>query len=194
MTKLLAAIILGTLLFAETSLACSKNDLKGIIGCYSPSKPNWHSYEVPATVLCKHSENPNCTFPVVKNAFLRNVMPCQEASHKITPGEILSPKDPVTGCLYSPGHVKIGIHKIPHGVAVTILTLPGHSLYDGVVLRYLIEKRPGVFVVYTRGIGNNLNWFWSKTNEEVGPTIFRKQNRILKDYLQECFIGRESCR
>lgn len=197
--KLSLALVFTVLSFSQVSHGqpehqfCRKKDLKGIISCFSPEKPNWHSYEVASFELCNRAQNPRCTAKAVKNAFLRNVMPCQDSHHKVVSGEILLPKDPVTGCVYSPGHVQIGVHEGVGVVAVSIHTQEDHALYDGVVLRYLQENRPGVFSVYTRGIGNNKFWGWARTNEQIGPKIFNKQNAQIKEYLEDCFNGRIAC-
>jgi hypothetical protein len=171
---------------------CQASDLSGIIACYSPSKPNWHDYEVPNFELCSTAQNPKCTRELVKEAFLRNVMPCQDPSHKVQNGEKLTPNEPNTGCVFCPGHVIIHVHE--EGVAaVSILTDVDHWLYDGVVLRYLKETSPGVFAVYTRGIGNNVNSLIAKGNHDGGPGIFRKQNAKMKQYLDKCLAAPGSC-
>ena len=157
-----------------------------VVANFSPQKPFWHEYQAETLKLCSQKENAKCTAELAKKVFLRNVMPCQDPSHPAQDNTVFVPMIPVGGavCSYSPGHVRLGVHD--NGTTITIRTEPDHQLLDGIVIRQLVEASPGEFELRTRGIGNNKSKLWAAANKQMGPIIFRWQNKRVKRYMAGC--------
>jgi hypothetical protein len=162
-------------------------DLNEMIAQFSPNLPHWHEYEF-VHPLCNKNQNNRCTKELVKAVVLRNVMPCQNPSRKMSDGDFLLPHDPNTKCVYTPGHITINVYDNVGVVAVSIHTYKDHKLFNGIVLRY-VEEDNGTIVLRTRGIGNNKSDFWAAANRQLGRYIFDKQDKQIVNYLNSCMTG-----
>lgn len=132
---------------------------------FSPLKPNYHAYSV-QTEICSIEEFVNVTKEKIFEILLKR-------------NDFVAPsfdKEPVHSCT----QINANVGALPHlpnvfnddpivtvvdnsRFSVTNYTLPGHRLYNGKVVREIIQQGGRIYI-RTRGTGNNENEFYADAN------------------------------
>jgi len=144
---------------------------------FDPSRGGWHDYAVTNEVCAAELR---CSKEELADQLARYSVPGLDAVRPVTNEGVYLVKDPRTG--FPGGYVRTLVSA--DGLRIVNRTLPVHAFYDGQIERVATQSPDGSWHVTTRGIGNNRLPGAATINEEHGPEIFGRLDRMLKENIE----------
>jgi YD repeat-containing protein len=141
---------------------------------YGPSLPGWHDYTVTHVVFPASLQY---TAAQALDAFDKFGVP-GNPDVPIQNGRNYFVSDPFTAA--PAGSVTSYVSE--DGYTLTNVTDPAHILYDGEIVRTLIQNEDGSWSVTTHGFGNNVIPGFNDLNQNVGPVVFSQLDEELTVY------------
>lgn len=157
----------------------SDEDEDAVGPIFSPDKPGYHNYMTINEVCAPEYQ---CTPEEMTDAHRRFGVPGRDPSTLLESKNRYTARDPWTGDVPA-GPVRTTISN--DGMTITNRTLRGHYLYDGKIVRTLLQGPDGGWYVITRGTGNNVIPGAAELNQLGGPHIFNEVDRQMRSYIMQ---------